>query len=409
MRPSRFNALGLTALFASLVGCQSGPASSPLPHSAPTGHSTQSGPAPRNRFSVPSKDYLAHPLRGFDVRIVPALAEGGDQHPTGRRALDALDRDLADVLDRLPESSHAFLRTVPIFVGVADPASRCACYHVSAGWLKNAGFDPAKAKSVEIGSALTYLEWRIAQPSMVMHELSHAYHDQVLGKPHAALSQALQRARDEGSLNRGVRFMGNVDQHYALTNVDEYFAETTEALFGVNDFYPFVRGELMAVDPQGAALVTELWKAPPQRMQPAMAQLEDLAATEIARLHDFFVDWFTGSIPDTDDSFQALEGALASHFSMIPPNGTALSRKSLVAWLRSAHGTRQVAIETRPLEVRVLDGVRILATYEEHSTENPGTDRAVTKVLTSTVLFERDPKAPGELLWSHVHETLKQP
>ncbi|QDV06394.1 hypothetical protein Poly30_19030 [Planctomycetes bacterium Poly30] len=360
----------------------------------------QSNDEPLNRFSVPAKEYMAHPIRGFDVRIVAALTEGGDQAETGQRALDAIDRDLGDLLDQLPESAHAFLRSVPIYVGVADPVAPCACYHVSPEWLRRNGFDPAKAKAVEIASALTFLSWRGAQPSMLMHELSHAYHDQVLGKPHAGLTEALRRARASGRFDRVVRFMGNVDGHYALTNEDEYFAETTEALFGVNDFYPFVRGELMAVDPEGAALVTELWKAEPQRMQDDLSMLERKTKAEIARLHRFFVDWFNGTAPATDEAFMALEKALAPGFQMITPRGDVLDRKQLIDRLRRAHGQREVSIETKPLTVKILDGVRVLATYEEHSTE-----AGATRVIVSTVLFERDPNAPGGLSWVHVHET----
>lgn len=357
---------------------------------------------PPNRFSVLAKDYVAQPLRGFDVRVVPDLLAEGAQAAVGARALDALDRDLGDVLDRLPEPAHAFLRSVPIFLGVADPASVCACYHVSPEWLRGHGFDPAKAKAVEIGSAATYLEWRTAQPSMVMHELSHAYHDQVLGKPHEGLSKALQQARTSGRFDRVVRFMGNVDSHYALTNADEYFAETTEALFGVNDFYPFVRGELMAADPEGAALVAQLWKTPPPRMLTTMTDLETQAENEITRLHRFFTDWFNGRIPETDESFAALEEALAPGFMMIRPTGATLERTELVTMLRGAYSQSKVEIKTRLLRSQVLDGVRILCTYEEESTGG-----GVTKTLVSSVLFERDPKAPGGLRWTYVHETLK--
>ena len=39
----------------------------------------------------------------------------------------------------------------------------------------------------------------------------------------------------------------------------EYFAETTEAYFGTNDFHPFVRGELLTVDPSCAKLMQNTW------------------------------------------------------------------------------------------------------------------------------------------------------
>lgn len=212
--------------------------------------------------SLAAAAYRALPLRGFDVRVHPALVDG-DRSEDGARALDALDRDLGDVLDQTPASRHAFLRSVPIFVGVADPVAPCACYHPSAGWLERNGFDPGKAKAVEITSARTYLDWRRQQPSMVLHELAHALHDQELRAEEPRLEAALAAIRERGVYDETLRWSGARDRHYALSNVDEYFAETTEALLGVNDFHPFVRAELMEVDPAGAALVRALWDGTP--------------------------------------------------------------------------------------------------------------------------------------------------
>jgi hypothetical protein len=39
----------------------------------------------------------------------------------------------------------------------------------------------------------------------------------------------------------------------------EYFAESSEAFFGKNDFYPFVRSELKQHDPEMFELLKTLW------------------------------------------------------------------------------------------------------------------------------------------------------
>jgi hypothetical protein len=52
---------------------------------------------------------------------------------------------------------------------------------------------------------------------------------------------------------------GRKRRHYACTNPQEYFAEMTEAYFGTNDFYPFVRAELKQVDPRMHDLLERLW------------------------------------------------------------------------------------------------------------------------------------------------------
>ena len=45
----------------------------------------------------------------------------------------------------------------------------------------------------------------------------------------------------------------------------EYFAESTEAFFGTNDFYPFVRAELKQHDPKMFDLLWKLWGAEPPK------------------------------------------------------------------------------------------------------------------------------------------------
>ena len=52
---------------------------------------------------------------------------------------------------------------------------------------------------------------------------------------------------------------GKKVKHYALSNPREYFAEGTEAYFGTNDFYPFVRAELKDHDPRGFAKIENHW------------------------------------------------------------------------------------------------------------------------------------------------------
>ena len=52
---------------------------------------------------------------------------------------------------------------------------------------------------------------------------------------------------------------GNRIRHYALSDQKEFFAEMTEAYFGVNDFYPFNHAELKEAEPETFALLTEIW------------------------------------------------------------------------------------------------------------------------------------------------------
>jgi len=363
----------------------------------------QDADGPKRSGSVAAAEYLALPTRGFDVRLVPALGPEGTDAELGVRVLDALERDLGDLLDQVPASAHAFLRSVPIFIGSADPVTTCACYHPSARWLSRNGFDPAKAKAVEIANARTYLAWRPGQPSMVLHELSHAWLDHLGSDDRDRVQTALERVRERGVYDRVLRWAGQVDRHYALTNQDEYFAETSEALFGVNDFHPFVRAELIATDPAGAAIIADLWGAPAPRptMPNTPTNLVERAGEEVRQLHTFFGDWFAGRIEESDESFARFAGALAADFRMVTPDGQLKPRDVVLRGVRGGHGqSPDGTISARIIDVRTIDGIRVLVTYEELQVD--GNDR---RKLISTALLAQDPNAPSGFVWHHVHET----
>lgn len=353
-----------------------------------------------------AEEYQRTPIRGFDVRVHPGLVGEGDHAAVGARALDALDRDLGDLLDRVPAAAAERLRTVPVYLGVSDPVAPCACYHPSADWLAGNGYDPAKAKSVEISNAATFLAWRRAQPSMVLHELAHAYHDLELQEAAGRIAAAMVAARERGDYRSVLRASGARDSHYAMTNAMEYFAETTEALLGVNDFYPFVRAELLNHDPEGARLVAELWGAP--ELAPAATEgetlevaegpgMDELVRAEIATMHDRFERWFN----DGDEAAIAgVAGALAPGFVMVSPAGRLEERDALMMGLRSSGARRPIELATRVLRVEALGEGRSLAVYEETQRE-----KGQTRTIVSTALFERAEDAPGGVRWLHVHET----
>lgn len=52
---------------------------------------------------------------------------------------------------------------------------------------------------------------------------------------------------------------GGQREAYALSNLQEFFSEISEAWWGVNDFYPFVRGEVITAFPEVAALMDSVW------------------------------------------------------------------------------------------------------------------------------------------------------
>lgn len=210
---------------------------------------------------VPTSDYLDRDLEGWTVRVNRRLLEG-EHEALGREALRLLEWKLYEIGRVVPERACRELREVPIWLGLDDGHAPCAEYHPSREWLAANGHNPDKARSVEIGNARRFLEWSKHQPAMVLHELAHAYHDRVLGYDHPGIRRAFRRARESKSYESVLRAGGRTERAYALTDPQEYFAEATEAYFGTNDFYPFVRAELSAHDPEMTDLLETLWQGP---------------------------------------------------------------------------------------------------------------------------------------------------
>ena len=148
-----------------------------------------------------------------------------------------------------------------IWVELDEGHHPCMAYHPDAGWLREHGMNPDKAGCVEIANARAFLAWTLEQPSMVLHELAHGYHDRFLpgGYGNAELRAAYEDAKQAKLYDAVLRRGGKTERAYAMNNPMEYFAETSEAFFGTNDFYPFVAAELKDHDPEMLKLLERLW------------------------------------------------------------------------------------------------------------------------------------------------------
>ncbi|MFO0910459.1 MAG: hypothetical protein U0794_19295 [Isosphaeraceae bacterium] len=190
-------------------------------------------------------------------------------HPSGSgRSARALATDAALLANRLyqikhkvPRSAVKELQKVTIWVEEREPHHPCMAYHPDAGWLREHDMNPDKARCVEIANAANFLTWTREQPWMVLHELAHAYHHQTLdrGFENPDVAGAYREARNAKTYETVLHWDGRETRHYATTNPMEYFAEATEAFFGANDFYPFVRAELKKHDPAVDVLLKKLW------------------------------------------------------------------------------------------------------------------------------------------------------
>lgn len=199
-------------------------------------------------------------VEGWTVSLDPQLLQE-EQQETANQALTALANHLQRVRFIVPANRLEKLQTLPIWLELDNAKLGNMQYHPDRGWLLANGHDPRLVKHVHIPRAkdLFAASTWAKHPYVVLHELAHAYHDQVLSFDHPDIIAAYNAAKEKGIYEEVLLFTGRKVRHYGMTNHKEYFAEATEAYFGMNDFYPFVRAELKEHDPDMFALLEKIW------------------------------------------------------------------------------------------------------------------------------------------------------
>lgn len=202
--------------------------------------------------------YTTRTIEGWTVHVSEELLE--KEKEATARALELLREQCRKVADALPAGKLKFLQSVPVWMSAtpADGKHRGE-YHPDAAWLRDHGYNPAKAKAIEFSNIPIFEKEIIRMPVLLLHELAHAYHDQVLGYDHPEIAAAYRRAVRGGTYDSVARTGYEPQKAYAMENPMEYFAETTEAYFGANDFFPFNRADLKEHDPEMFALLERIW------------------------------------------------------------------------------------------------------------------------------------------------------
>jgi len=209
----------------------------------------------------PLFDPVVKKIEGWTVHIEPSLLEGGKHAEVGGKAIKMLANHLQRIAVLMPDDKLATVQKLEIWIENKHPQLGAMQYHPSQRWLEGKGYDSRLAKKYHIprAAALYSRGQLLKHPAVVLHELAHAYHDQVLGFDDARVIAAYESAMQSKLYDKVMLYTGQQVRHYAATNHKEFFAEATEAYFYRNDFYPFVAAELKAHDPKTYKLMETIW------------------------------------------------------------------------------------------------------------------------------------------------------
>ena len=207
-------------------------------------------------------DPIEKKLEGWTIKVDPKLLKN-ENNEFKDQVFTALANHLQRIKYILPAAKVKEMQKLPIWLDHHYEPLGSMQYHPGVTWLRANKHDPRLVKHVHIPRAKALLnrsQWA-KHPYVILHELAHAYHDQVLSKgfENEEVLDAYNEAKEKGIYEKVLLYSGRTVKHYGLNNQMEYFGESTEAYLGVNDFYPFVRAELNEHDPRMFQLLKKIW------------------------------------------------------------------------------------------------------------------------------------------------------
>ncbi len=213
-------------------------------------------------------------VAGYDTRVIEGFKllinkEVLDNNSTGkyeRKPLDVLELELKAIVRVMNPKALETLRRLLIWVewdervelssgrqGIAT-----AVYYGGhqLSMLKK-GMHPLKANNISILNmkALT-AEHQPARDSgrcVILHEMAHAVHHQLIGFNHPQIQAAFQQAMERKLYDKTM---------YAATSEKEFFAELTCAYLDKLHYYPKTREDLKKHDPVTYKLMASIWIQP---------------------------------------------------------------------------------------------------------------------------------------------------
>jgi hypothetical protein len=216
-------------------------------------------------LSIASWQYTSVKVGGFTLMVEDRAKANRELYEL---ALEEIKRQIGAINRVVPDIPLAELKKIRIFIH-GESETACMAFHPNPQWLREHKMDPGMAGHAEIGSVSNFVSWTYEQPWMVLHELAHGYHFRFLpqAENNPTVLEAYRACVESKKYEEVLHGNGSTRRHYGLNNQMEYFAEATEAYFGMNDFFPFNRAELRAYDPATFSLMESVWGQPVKRLK----------------------------------------------------------------------------------------------------------------------------------------------
>jgi hypothetical protein len=215
-------------------------------------------------FADPPRLYEVRQVLAWSVFVEKQLVEENPE--LAQRALDRLQRQLAELRQLFPSTSRKYFAGLKLFVMFGERAAGGGRnngleYFQSNAPQHYAHLDPRMASAVLIYSAENYVWLPERRALMALaHEFAHAYQLEQWPENEPRIYDAWAHAM-ERHLYHDVRHENGevLPQGYAAVNQLEYFAELSMVYFVGGYYTPFTREELKSYDPEGYRMIVSMW------------------------------------------------------------------------------------------------------------------------------------------------------
>jgi hypothetical protein len=227
--------------------------------------------------------YKRHTIEGFTLLVNQAVLDA-DASGFERKPLDVLELELKTVSRLMTPKALGVLRKLLIWVewderqpvsNGRDGTAVAVYYGGHQLSLVRKGMHPLKSKSVTILSmkSLTaaHQPKTDAGGCVLLHEIAHAVHDNLLGWENPTIKAAYRLAMERKLYDKS---------QYVSTNEAEFFAELTCAYFDQLEYHPRTRDHLKKLDPASFKMLDAVWGAAARKPDPAATAVKSKDLSE---------------------------------------------------------------------------------------------------------------------------------
>jgi hypothetical protein len=219
-------------------------------------------PAPKIRPDlVPG--YQVKVIEGFTVLLSNETVRNDQSSEDERKPIAVLEHELKTIAGLMPARALKILRNILIWVEWDERVKMSNGREGNPTAIYYGGHQlnllaqnrhPLKAKNVTIlrMKSLTgeHQPRGDSGRCVILHEIAHAVHDQLLGRNNLAVKAAYKQAMERKLYDSNM---------YAATNEPEFFAELTCSYFDQLQYYPRTRADLHQHDPVTYKLMEQTW------------------------------------------------------------------------------------------------------------------------------------------------------